>query len=495
MNRPSLRGRRRVAAGAALVAAASAVAVVAIGSGAPSRANSGGGPAKAAGAATVERRDLVSVDTESGTLSYANARTVYDRLSGTITWLPSVGQVIAPGHPLFYVDNAPVVLFDGAFPAYRDLTAGISAGPDVLELNRDLVRMGFADGQITVNDTWQTGTTYAVERWQGSLGETETGTIRLGRIVFLPGAQRISAVDATLGSTGGSGSGSSGQNAVEPVSRSRGEFVSLTSSGAARRDCGRRGAGTRTRPGCPATGNPGNGPGSGGSGNGAGNGSGGSVAAQLAELRALEALLRAETQALRNSHGGSPSSSGRGGGGSGSGSGASGRGGSGAGGGSAILQTTSTQPVVTVDLDATKQSEATVGARVTVEMPDGSTVAGRITYVSSVAHNSSDSGSGSGSSGSSSATVPVTIKLEGRRRFRGLDQAAVSVSFEQQKATGVLSVPVTALLAVAGGGYAVQEAAAPHALIPVTTGLFAAGFVQISGPGIYAGLQVTDSQG
>ena len=48
----------------------------------------------------------------------------------------------------------------------------------------------------------------------------------------------------------------------------------------------------------------------------------------------------------------------------------------------------------------------------------------------------------------------------------------------------MLSVPVTALLAVSGGTYAVQEAAAPHRLLPVTTGLFAAGYVQISGPGI-----------
>jgi hypothetical protein len=51
------------------------------------------------------------------------------------------------------------------------------------------------------------------------------------------------------------------------------------------------------------------------------------------------------------------------------------------------------------------------------------------------------------------------------------------------------------LLATSGGGYVVQEAQAPHTLIPVTTGLFAAGYVQISGPGIYAGLQVTHSQG
>jgi hypothetical protein len=159
--------------------------------------------------------------------------------------------------------------------------------------------------------------------------------------------------------------------------------------------------------------------------------------------------------------------------------------------------------VVTVDLDATKQSEAVVGEPVTVELPDGTTVGGKITEVSPVAQSSSSSssssnaagGGGSGGSTQPSATIPVTITLKGRKPVSGLDQAAVSVNFEQQKAKNVLSVPVTALLATAGGGYAVQQAAAPHSLIPVTPGLFAAGFVQISGSGIYSGLQVTDSQG
>jgi hypothetical protein len=89
----------------------------------------------------------------------------------------------------------------------------------------------------------------------------------------------------------------------------------------------------------------------------------------------------------------------------------------------------------------------------------------------------------------------VTVALSGHQTGAGLDQAAVSVNFTQAVAKNVLSVPVTSLLATAGGGYAVQEATAPRKLIPVTTGLFAAGYVQISGSGIYAGLQVTDSQG
>jgi hypothetical protein len=108
--------------------------------------------------------------------------------------------------------------------------------------------------------------------------------------------------------------------------------------------------------------------------------------------------------------------------------------------------------------------------------------------------NSGNNGNGNSGSGSSS-TIPVTITLSGHDTGAGLDQAAVSVNFVQQKATNVLSVPVTALLATGGGNYAVQEASVPHTLIPVTTGLFAAGYVEISGSGIYPGLAVTDSQG
>jgi hypothetical protein len=171
------------------------------------------------------------------------------------------------------------------------------------------------------------------------------------------------------------------------------------------------------------------------------------------------------------------------------------------------MQTSSTQLVATVDLDASKQSEAKVGEKVTVQMPNGTSVNGKITAVSPVAQSSSASGNGNGNNGngnngsstssgnSSGSTIPVTIRLSGRRAGAGLDQAAVSVNFAQASAKNVLSVPVTALVATSGSSYAVQEADAPHRLIPVTVGLFAAGYVQISGSGIYPGLQVTDSQG
>src|SRR6202007_1666295 len=145
--------------------------------------------------------------------------------------VPSVGGVIKPGGTLFKVDGKPVVLMDGSTPAYRDLTPAVSDGADVLELNRNLVRLGFNSGGITVDDVWQPGTTLGVELLQESLGETATGSLTLGQVVFLPGNQLVSTVDATVGATGGGGTGSpGGTNAGLAVDPPAPEFASLTTT-------------------------------------------------------------------------------------------------------------------------------------------------------------------------------------------------------------------------------------------------------------------------
>lgn len=560
MRRPNLgvssgRRRRRLGAGLALLVAVAVVIGVVLTNGSPSPSNAASNTGQA-GSATVQRRDLVETDTEAGTLSYKNPQTVYNRLSGTITWLPSVGQEIKPGGTLYKIDGEPVILMSGRTPAYRILSPAASDGPDVLQLNRNLVDLGFNSDGIAIDDIWQPATTVGVELFQESLGESPTGSLALGQIVFLPGAQLIATVNGTLGSDGGgsgsgggsgtggsSGTGDSSANASVPVSATAAEFVSLTTAGcpstttpsSTTTDTSATSTPCQTTPPTTTTSTtstsstpttpskppptsrrkpppppPGNKP--------AGRGSSGSRRGVNRQLAALTELLKAEVAQLkaqhssssphRHRHNSKPSGSGsndKDDNGSGSGGGDSGgSGGGGGGSASAILQTTSTQLVVTVDLDASVQSEATVGEHVTVEMPAGSTVNGRITEVSPIAQtsNNSDNGGGSGASGGgpggssgSSSTVPVTITLAGHHSGAGLDEAAVSVNFEKAKANNVLSVPVTALLATSGGNYAVQEAAAPHQLIPVTTGLFAAGYVQISGAGIHPGLQVTDSQG
>jgi hypothetical protein len=495
------RARRRTAAALALVVAIGVVITIVLADQSPAPANGASNGSTGSGTTTVQRRDLVETDTESGTLSYAGSRTVYNRLNGTITWLPAVGQVIKPGQALYKVGNEPVILMNGTTPAYRDLKSSDSAGQDILQLNRDLVALGFNPDGIVIDNQWQAATTAGVDLFQESLGESQTGDLTLGQIVFLPGNQLISAVDATVGSGPGNSSGTPTADTL--TSAPAAEFVSLKK--------------TTTTPSAP--GGP-TGP-SGSTGPSGPTGPQNSGGSSNAQLQALIALLRSEIAELRAAqagshnpgHSGSPSSgsnspsSGSNSPSSGSNSPSSGNSGNNGGGtATALLQTSSTQLVATVNLDASKQSEAKVGEKVTVQMPAGNTVNGRITAVSPVAQSSSNNGNGNNGNGnngngnngngnSGSSTIPVTITLSGHQTGAGLDQAAVSVNFAQAKANNVLSVPVTALLAVAGGGYAVQEAAAPHSLIPVTTGLFAAGYVEISGSGIYPGLAVTNSQG
>jgi hypothetical protein len=516
-----------------LLAAAAVIVVIVVSNNTPSTGGSGAGTT-ATGAATVQRRNLVATDTESGTLSYANSQTVYNRLSGTITWVPPVGRVIHAGQALFAVDNKSVLLMNGATPAYRELTATDISGPDVYELNRNLVDLGYDPDRIVVDDEWQYATTAGIDDLQYRLGETETGKLTLGQVVFLPGPQMIQTVDTTVGSTVASYTPTDG--ASNPLfvgyAKDTSTAAGTTTTGTTGTDT--TGTGSTTPP--TATTTPATGtitpttsttktsttPTISTTVNSGDSLSKRTLQALLRLIRQQQRELQAERRAGRSptspgksptkttpakttpakttpakttpatttpsTH--SPSSTN---------AGASGDGG---GGGSAVavLATSSTKLVVTVDLSASSQSEATIGEKVSVEMPNGGTVGGRVTAVSAVAQssNSDDSGtggSGSDGSGSGSSTVPVTIELDKRAKGGGLDQASVSVNFVQSKARHVLSIPVTALLATSGSSFAVQEASRPHKLIPVQTGLFAAGFVEISGSGIYPGLKVTDSQG
>jgi hypothetical protein len=172
------------------------------------------------------------------------------------------------------------------------------------------------------------------------------------------------------------------------------------------------------------------------------------------------------------------------------------------------LVTTSTDSVVTVQLDASSQTEAVVGERVYVTLPSNTVAGGVITQVGRVAQMSSQSsggGSSPGSGGNSTggagsapqATIPVTISLTHAGGLGSLDQAPVTVAFARTRTRNALSIPVSALLATAGGGYAVDviESAGAVSRVPVTPGSFAGGFVQISGPGIAAGMQVRDTAG
>jgi Putative peptidoglycan binding domain len=156
-----------------------------------------------------------------------------------------------------------------------------------------------------------------------------------------------------------------------------------------------------------------------------------------------------------------------------------------------VLSVTSTRHQVAIQLDAAQQSQIEVGDRVIVTLPDNSTTPGVVSKVGKVATTpSSDQGNG----GPSTPTIEVDVRLLHQAAAGSLDQAPVSVSITTGSVSDVLVVPVNALLALAGGGYAVEVAGAGGArhLVAVELGLFddADGLVQVSGSGLQAGQRV-----
>ena len=156
--------------------------------------------------------------------------------------------------------------------------------------------------------------------------------------------------------------------------------------------------------------------------------------------------------------------------------------------GAEVMDTSSTRRIVTIDLDADKQALVKKGDRVSVELPDGSTIRGRITSVGKVAEVAPDSQDGE----SSTPTIEVRVSLDRGSKTGAFSEAPVNVSLAKERAKRVLSVPVSALLALAEGGYAVEVLNADESthLLRVEPGMYADSFVAITGRGIKEGMKV-----
>jgi hypothetical protein len=302
--------------------------------------------------AVVTRQDLSAVTPVNATLGYAGSYAVTGRGSGTLTWLPSAGQVIRQGQVLYKTDNgSPVVLLYGSVPDWRPLYEG-DTGQDVSQLNHDLVALGYADRADIVAPGWDYyswQTAYGVQQMEEHLGvSAPPRSLSLGQVVFKPQALRVARV---TGSLGGAASGP-------------------------------------------------------------------------------------------------------------------------------VLTATSDQHVVSVPLDASDQSEVKTGDAVSITLPDGSTTAGMVSSVGTVAVTS-------GSGSQATTTIPVFVRLVHPSAAGSLDQAPVTVDITTATARDVLVVPVGALLAEGPGGYAVEVAGpgSTRRYVPVTTGIFddGDGLAQVTG--------------
>ena len=158
-----------------------------------------------------------------------------------------------------------------------------------------------------------------------------------------------------------------------------------------------------------------------------------------------------------------------------------------------VLAVTSTRHQVAIELDAAQQSQLAVGDKVTVTLPDNNTTPGVVSTIGKVATTPSTGGD-QGNSGSTTPTIEVDVKLLHEAAAGELDQAPVNVEITTASVSNVLVVPVNALLALTGGGYAVEavSSSGAHQLLRVTLGLFddASGMVQVSGAGLHEGLRV-----
>jgi hypothetical protein len=189
---------------AALVAALAAVGIATM-SGANDAVAAAQGPPVST--ATVDRGTLADMVSSYGTLSYrarsdGSPYTVFNQARGTYTQLPNVGDRVACGDVLYRVNSKPVLLLCGATPAYRALFRGEN-GPDVAELNTNLVQLGYAT-RTQLDPTsaaFTSETVSALKKLQSSLGEDRTGSLDLGQVVFLPESVRVAAV---TGQPGGS---------------------------------------------------------------------------------------------------------------------------------------------------------------------------------------------------------------------------------------------------------------------------------------------------
>jgi hypothetical protein len=350
--------KQRVLAGAAVLIAVTVIGGVALMSNA--RQARPAAQEQPANTVKVERGDLAATVALNGILTYrarpdGSPYSVISRMSGTVTWLPALGQVIDQGQVIFRVDENPVMLLYGSTPAYRTLSAGMT-GADVTALNADLVALGHATAaEIPAGtDTFTAATATALKKLQAQLGLAQTGTLSLGQAVFEPGAVRVTTMVTPLGAT-------------------------------------------------------------------------------------LQA-------------------------------------------GQPVLLGTSTVRVVTIALDAARQSEVKAGDHVVINLPNNSTTPGLVTSVGTVATLPPSDG-GRGNSGA--PTVTVEVQPTDPAATGSLDQAPVQVAITSKVVKGVLSVPVTALVGKSGGGFAVEivRTDGRRELVAVKLGLFASagGRVQVDG--------------
>ncbi|SDL34648.1 Putative peptidoglycan binding domain-containing protein [Glycomyces sambucus] len=155
--------------------------------------------------------------------------------------------------------------------------------------------------------------------------------------------------------------------------------------------------------------------------------------------------------------------------------------------GAAAFTYTGLDKVVTVEVELDDQELVVVGDPVAITLPDGTEATGTVTASETAVTEET----GQGGETEDVTYLDVTVAADDAAVFDALDQASVDVGFSGESAPDVLTVPVEALLGLAEGGYGVELVDGDTTeVVAVETGLFADGYVEVSGEGLEAGQAV-----
>jgi hypothetical protein len=155
----------------------------------------------------VQQKDLVTYDETTATLGFTTSVTVASPVEGTITSIARTGDVIDAGNVVATIDGNPVIALIGDVPGYRDLTTASSDGADIRELEQNLVLLGFdPDHKITIDESYDAATKAAVTLWEDSLGLDGDGKVPQSQVVYIPGKLLVDTVAAAVGGSAKSGS-------------------------------------------------------------------------------------------------------------------------------------------------------------------------------------------------------------------------------------------------------------------------------------------------
>ncbi len=155
----------------------------------------------------VVKKDLITYNETTATLGFAVSVTVGSPVAGTVTGIVKAGDTVDAGSTVATIDGTPVVAMIGDVPGYRDLSTSSADGADVRELKQNLIDLGFdPDHQIVIDESYDAATRAAVKLWQTSLGITVTGDVPKSLVVYIPGKLLVDTVSATIGGSAKSGS-------------------------------------------------------------------------------------------------------------------------------------------------------------------------------------------------------------------------------------------------------------------------------------------------